>query len=54
METTVMVYIRFRVRAPYIHRIWGKWGSYYDSPKAIFYLLKGDYTRLDNLSYVSP
>ena len=24
-------------------RIWGIRGSYYDIPKAIFYLLKGDY-----------
>ena len=24
-------------------RIWGIWGSYYNIPKAIFYLLKGDY-----------
>ena len=23
--------------------MWGIWGSYYDIPKAIFYLLKGDY-----------
>ena len=25
-----------------IDRIWGIWGSYYNIPKAIFYLLKGD------------
>ena len=23
--------------------MWGLWGSYYNIPKAIFYLLKGDY-----------
>ena len=28
---------------PYVERIWGMWGSYYTIPKAIFYLLKGDY-----------
>ena len=27
------------------HPLWGIWGSYYNSPKAIFYLLKGDYIR---------
>ena len=26
-----------------VDRIWGIWGSYYNIPKAIFYLLKGDY-----------
>ena len=26
--------------------MWGIWGSYYDIPKAIFYLLKGDYRVL--------
>ena len=29
---------------PLVDRIWGIWGSYYDMPKAIFYLLKGDYS----------
>ena len=28
---------------PDVDRIWGTWGSYYNIPKAIFYLLKGDY-----------
>ena len=28
---------------PLVDRIWGIWGSYYNIPKAIFYLLKGDY-----------
>ena len=28
---------------PYVDGIWGKWGSDYNIPKAIFYLLKGDY-----------
>ena len=27
---------------PSVDRIWGVWGSYYDIPKAIFYLLKLD------------
>ena len=27
-----------------VDRIWGICGSYYKIPKAIFYLLKGDYT----------
>ena len=31
---------------PYVDRIWGIWGSYYNIPKAIFYLLKGDYVLL--------
>ena len=26
-----------------VDRIWGIWGSYYNMPNAIFYLLKGDY-----------
>ena len=29
---------------PEVDRTWGIWGSYYNMPKAIFYLLKGDYT----------
>ena len=29
---------------PEVDRIWGIWGSYYKKPKAIFYLLQGDYT----------
>ena len=28
---------------PLVDRIWAIWGSYYNIPKAIFYLLKGDY-----------
>ena len=35
METTIMGFIGYR--------IWGIWGSWYNRPKAIFYLLKGDY-----------
>ena len=26
---------------PEVDRLWGIWGSYYNIPKAIFYLLKG-------------
>ena len=37
METTTMGYTGYR--------IWGKWGSYYSIPKAIFHLLKGDCIR---------
>ena len=29
--------------APSLDRIWAIWGSYFRLPKAIFYLLKGDY-----------
>ena len=28
---------------PEVDGIWGIWGSYYNIPKAIFYLLQGDY-----------
>ena len=28
---------------PLVDRIWGIWASDYNIPKAIFYLLKGDY-----------
>ena len=28
---------------PQADRIWGVWGPHYRIPKAIFYLLKGDY-----------
>ena len=28
---------------PKVDRIWGIWGPYYNIPKAIFYLLQGDY-----------
>ena len=27
---------------PQVDRIWGIWASYYNRPKAIFYLVKGD------------
>ena len=30
--------------SPLVDRIWGVWGSYYNIPKAIFYLLRGLYT----------
>ena len=34
----------FRVYSPpSVDRMWGICGSYYNIPKAIFYLLKGDY-----------
>ena len=35
METTIMGSTGYR--------IWAIWGSYYNLPKAIFYLLEGDY-----------
>ena len=28
---------------PYLDRIWGIWGSYYNIPKAVSFLLQGDY-----------
>ena len=34
---------------PKVDRIWAIWGSYHNIPKAIFYLLKGDYTSLQEL-----
>ena len=34
-------------------RTWGIWGSYYNIPKAIFYLLKGDY-RVEGLGCMFP
>ena len=37
----------FRVySSPSVDRIWDIWGSYYNIPKAIFYLLEGDYSGL--------
>ena len=30
---------------PSVDRLYGIWGSYYNIPAAIFYLLKGDYKR---------
>ena len=36
---------------PEVNRIWGIWGSYYNIPKAMFYLLKGDYTDIATHSY---
>ena len=33
------------IESQQIDRIWGIWGSYPHIPKAIFYLLKGDYIR---------
>ena len=31
---------------PEVDRIWGIWGSYYNIPIAILYVLKGDYRLL--------
>ena len=39
---------------PYVDRIWGIWGSYYNIPKTIFNLLKGDYRMLLVLRTFSP
>ena len=41
MESTIY-YNRIYI----LGRIWGIWGSYYNIPRAIFYLLKGDYNRM--------
>ena len=38
---------------PQVDRIWGIWGSYYNIPKAIFYLLKGDYTTTCTIIIIS-
>ena len=35
METTILGYI--------VYRIWGTWASFHNIPKAMIYLLKGDY-----------
>ena len=37
---------------PKVDRIWGIWGSYYNIPKTIFYLLKGDYSSKGSLRRV--
>ena len=37
-----------------VDRIWGLWGSYYNIPKAIFYLLKEDYTTCHAVLHVCP
>ena len=37
---------------PQVDRIWDIWGSYYHIPKAIFYLLKGDYIGV--IEYIRP
>ena len=43
---------RFSVyNPPQVDRIWGIWGSGYNIPKAIFYLLKGDYRGLRTLPF---
>ena len=43
MEAT-MLGLGLRVYSPpEVDRMWGIWGSCYNTPKAIFYLLKGDY-----------
>ena len=45
--TTAGIHPQFRTRQEYsppsVDSICVIWGSYYDIPKAIFYLLKGDY-----------
>ena len=38
---------------PEVDTIWGVWGPYYNIPKAIFYLLKGDYSPNPLGCYVS-
>ena len=34
-----------RYSPSYVDRIWDIWGSQYNIPKAILYLIKGDYNR---------
>ena len=36
---------------PEVDRIWGIWGCYDNLPKAIFYLLKGDYNFMQDFQY---
>ena len=43
METTIEGFGFWVYSPPEVDRIWGIWGSYHTLPKAIFYLLKGDY-----------
>ena len=48
--------LRFRVRVyipPSVDRIWGIWGSYYNIPKAVFYLPSRDYQDLGFRVYSS-
>ena len=45
IETTTLYY-----SPPEVDRIWGIWGSYYNIPKARFYLLKGGYRVIKGLS----
>ena len=40
METIILGYIGYR--------IWVIWGSYYNLPKAMLYLLKGEYTFFES------
>ena len=35
--------VRAGYSPPQVDRIWRRWGSYYNIPKAIFYLIKRDY-----------
>ena len=41
METTILGFKVYSL--PQVDRIWGIWGSFCNIPKAIFYLLEGDY-----------
>ena len=41
METTIMGYIGYRIR--------GIWGSYYNIPEAICYILKGGYNPVSSI-----
>ena len=50
----VLFHLQFSLEysPPYVDRIWGIWGiwgSCYNIPKAIFYLLKGDYRSMNLL-----
>ena len=37
-----------RFSPPEVDRTWDIWGSYYNIPKAILYLRKGDYNNLNS------
>ena len=48
MYVCIFTYIYMCVEPPEVDRIWGIWGSYYNIPKTVFYLIKGDYVHPKN------
>ena len=43
VEPMLLKVLGFRASSPPLDRLWGIWGSYCNMPKAVFYLLQGDY-----------